>query len=319
MADSFTTNLNMTKPEVGASSATWGTKLNADLDTLDAIMKSDGTGSSVGLNIGAGKTLTLSGILSAVIDNISFKDTSDATKIFKFLASAITTATTRTITVPDKNFTMAGIDDAYATGDIKPGFWTAAPAGWVLASARTIGDASSGATERANADTLLLFTLLWTNQTNTLLPIQDSAGTASTRGASAAADYAAHKRLPLPDLRGRTLYGVGNMGGTESSRLTSTITTGLGQAGGVQINTAATTSTGTNNINFGQVGGQTSGGWSGQAPAQAGGDFNALTTSSLSSITTNTINGNFGISVSGTSAAFSTTAPGIEVNYAIRL
>ena len=50
MADAYTTNLNMTKPEVGSSTDSWGGKLNTNLDTLDTIFSATGTEVDVKFN-----------------------------------------------------------------------------------------------------------------------------------------------------------------------------------------------------------------------------------------------------------------------------
>lgn len=108
-------------------------------------------------------------------------------------------------------------------------FGSTAPDGWVARIGQTIGSATSGATERAHADTEALFTKIWGETTNADYPIQNSSGAATTRGVSAAADFAADKRMPLPD--GRDMFDVGLSGST-------TLGVSIAQSGGlVEIGT----------------------------------------------------------------------------------
>lgn len=117
---------------------------------------------------------------------------------------------------------------------------TTAPAGWVLASGRTIGSAASGATERANADVQDLFNLIWPLP-ETEFPIQTSAGAGSIRGASPAADWAANKRLTLPNYCDRLAVGRGDMGGAPAGIITiaksGLDTTKIGAKAGIEART----------------------------------------------------------------------------------
>jgi hypothetical protein len=102
----------------------------------------------------------------------------------------------------------------FATGDIMFQPISGARTGWVRENGRTIGSATSGASERANADCINLFEFLWNNYTDAKCPV------VSGRGGSAASDWASNKKITLIDMRGVGSVGADDMGNSAASRFT---------------------------------------------------------------------------------------------------
>lgn len=137
---------------------------------------------------------------------------------FKITNAASGSADGDYVTMSQLNAVIASVTAGTVPTGAVAGFrMTTPPTGWIKENGGTIGSVASGATNRANADTEALFTLLWTNFNQATLPIQNSAGAVTTRGASAAADFAAAKRMPLFDSRTRFLRGADDGLGYDAS------------------------------------------------------------------------------------------------------
>lgn len=205
-----------------------------------------------------------------------------------------------------------------ATGDLKQAYGTQVLTGWVRFNGRTIGSATSGATERANADTQALFLYLWAADANLTV----SGG----RGASAAADWAANKTITLPDGRERALAGLGDMGNADAARLTSAnfgcSPIVLGCAGGTETRTlvalnlppytpAGAIANGAITISGGIYGGGISSVSSGTATSTPLNAALIVATQATSTFT--------GTAQGGTSTPFATTPPRILVTIYIKL
>lgn len=118
------------------------------------------------------------------------------------------------------------------TGTIIQALFTAVPAGWLKLNGTSIGNASSGATGRANADTAALFAVVWNNMAQADATVQNSSGNTVSRGASATADFAANRRIVLPDMRGEFSRGLDESRGVDSGRAM-----GSAQAQAIQAHT----------------------------------------------------------------------------------
>jgi hypothetical protein len=137
MADTTTTNYSLTKPEPGASSNTWGTKINTDLDTIDTTIKSV----SDVANAAAAKASNLSDLASAATARTNLGITNHELVTVN-TAGNITTGGTIDATklsgnLPALNGASLTNIDPFPSGTKMVFFQSAAPTGWTQITTHT--------------------------------------------------------------------------------------------------------------------------------------------------------------------------------------
>ena len=104
MADTTTTTYGLTKPEVGASDGTWGTKINANLDTIDDLF--DGT-TQVKPNLSEGEW--------QIEDVAVTPSAADVNKLDGLTGNLVTDGQTRTLAAGFTNTTHDGGEQTSGT------------------------------------------------------------------------------------------------------------------------------------------------------------------------------------------------------------
>lgn len=235
-----TANLGLTLPTPNVDTG-WGSTLNTDFTTIDNLFSSNGTGTSIGLQVGSGKTLVLGGTM--VLGSGDGTGTVTAPTI-RGAARTGTNATGANLTIDAPNGTGTG-----GSGSI---IFRTAPAGSSGSTADTMRNVleigSNGSVSILGAD---ISTIVPTGSvtafagssapTGWLLCAGQSISTSTYAALFAVVGYTyggGGGAFNLPDLRGRVVAGKDDMGGSSANRLTSVMSSNtLGAAGGNQLHT----------------------------------------------------------------------------------
>jgi hypothetical protein len=219
MADTTTTNLLLTKPEVGASTDTWGTKVNTDLDLIDALFDAGPVLKAAKGGTGAA-TLTANNVLLG-----------NGTSAVQFVAPS---TNGNVLTSNGTTWTSAAAGGGFASGTAILFAQTAAPTGFTKSlthnnkALRVVtGTASSGGTTA--------FSTVFANQTPTITTSGLSAGATtlttaqipshSHSGAFSATSSAGGCPCGNPQYRGaNTSTGNAGGGGSHTHTVSGTAT-----------------------------------------------------------------------------------------------